>query len=340
MTLRSRIILFAFFSLIPLLASAQSGYHLIKKYPLTGDGGWDYVAYDNHAKRVYISHATHVLVFDADEEKIIGDILNTEGVHGIAFAQESGHGFTSNGKSNSVLMFDLKSLDTLKRITVGTKPDAIIYEPFSKSIIVCNGGSNNASVIDAKTGEVKHTVALGGAPEFAISDGKGHLYINLEDKNEVTDIDANKFKVLHHWKLSPGDGPTGIAMDKKTRRLFIGCANELMIIVNADNGKIVTKLPIGKRVDAVVFDPDKNLAISSNGEGTMTVVHETSPDKFEVRETVKTQPGAKTEALDPDSHCIYLITSDFGPVPEATKEHPHPRGAIIPNTFTLLKFGQ
>ena len=318
---------------------AAAQYHLISKTPLGGEGGWDYVTFDDAARRLYISHATHVMVYDIDNAKITGDIANTEGVHGIAIATEFNHGFTSNGKSNTVLMFDLKTLDTLKRITVGKKPDAIIYDPFSKCIIACNGGSDNASIIDAKSGDVKATIALGGGPEFAVSDGKGHVYINIEDKNEVVETDMKNFKVLRHWSLGSGEGPTGIAMDKATHRLFIGCANKWMVIVNSDNGKIIDKLPIGKGVDAVVFDPEKNLAISSNGEGTLTVVHEISPDKFEVSETVQTKQGARTEALDPKTHDMYLITADFGATPEATKEKPHPRPPILPNTFSLLRYG-
>ena len=326
----------------PTFVSAQMGnehYHLISKTPLGGEGGWDYVAFEEVSRRLFISHATHVIVFDVVASKIVGDIPNTEGVHGIAFAAEFGHGFTSNGGSNSVLMFDLKSLDTLKRIAVGEKPDAIIYDPFSKSIIVCNGSSNNASILDAATGRLKATIALGGAPEFAVSDLAGHVYINIEDKSEVVDVDVKQFRVLHRWKLGRGKEPTGLAMDRKTRKLFIGCANKLMVIMDADNGKIVSTLPIGARVDAVVFDAAKDLAISSNGEGTLTVVSEKVHAPFEVAETVTTQQGARTEVLDEKTHDIYLVTADFGPAPQATKEYPHPRAVILPNTFCLLRFG-
>ncbi len=317
----------------------QSGYKLKGTTLLGGDGGWDYISFEETARRLYISHSTHVIVYDVDNSKIVGDIPSTEGVHGIAFAPEFNHGFTSNGRSNSVLMFDLKTLDTLKRITVGDKPDAIIYDPFSKTIIVCNGKSENATFINASTGKVTTTLPLGGGPEFAVSNGTGHVFINLEVKNEVVDIDMKKIKVLHHWKLAGGEAPSGIAMDKKAHRLFCVCANKLMVVVNSDNGKIVAKLPIGKGVDAVVFDEDKDVAISSNGDGTLTVVHESSPDKYEVAETVTTKAGARTEALDEKTHDLYLITADFGGTPEATKEHPHPRPSILPNTFSLLKFG-
>jgi DNA-binding beta-propeller fold protein YncE len=327
-----------FFPLAGKTQTSSEHYHLLENITLGGDGGWDYLTFDNAERRLFISHGTRVMVYDIGNKKIAGEISNTEGVHGIAIANESGHGFTSNGKSNSVLMFDLKTLDTLKRIAVGVKPDAIIYDPFSKIVIACNGGSDNATLIDASTGNVKTTIALGGGPEFAVSDGKGHVYINIEDKNEVVDIDMKNFKVLHHWGLKGGEGPTGIAMDILTHRLFIGCANKLMVIVNSDNGKIVGELPIGKGVDAVVFDPEKKVALSSNGEGTLTVVKEINSDKFEVTETVSTLPGARTETIDLQTHDVFLVTADFGPAPEPTKEHPHPRPAIIPQTFKLLKY--
>lgn len=334
------LLLVCFFGVSSLLLAQSGGhYHLLKKYPLGGEGGWDYVAFDETNGRVFISHATHVMVFDATAEKIVGDIPNTIGVHGIAFAPEFNHGFVSCGKMNSVLMFDLKTLDTLKRIPVEKDPDAIIYDPFSKSIVTCDGHSECASVIDAATGNVKKTVPLGGSPEFAVSDGKGHVFINLEDKSAVVCVDMKGFKVIRRMELAPGEGPTGLAMDKKTHRLFAGCANQKMMVLNSDNGKVVASFPIGAHVDAVVFDPETKCAISSNGEGNLTVVHEITPDKFEVAETVPTQMGARTETLNPKTHDLYLLTSDFGPAPEPTKEHPHPRPSIIPNTFVLLKFG-
>jgi len=320
-------------------AQETGHYHLLKQYPIGGEGGYDYLAFDNKAGRVFISHATHVVVFDVNAEKIVGDIPNTEGVHGIAFAQEFNHGFTSNGKTNTVLMFDLKTLDSLKRIPVGEKPDAIIYDSFSKCILACCGNSNGVSVIDAATGTVKTLIPLGGAPEFAVSNDKGHVYINLEDKNEVVGVDMKTFNVVRRMKLAPGESPTGLAMDEKTNRLFSGCANECMVILNVEKGKVVGTFPIGKRVDAVVFDSEKKVAISSNGDGTLTVVREITPDKFEVAETVKTQVGARTETLDPKTHNLYLVTADFSPAPEATKEQPHPRPTLIPNTMRLLKYG-
>jgi len=314
-------------------------YHLINKISLGGEGGWDFIAFEESSRRLFISHATHVIVYDVDNEKIVGNIANTEGVHGIAFAREFNRGFISNGKSNTVLMFDLLTLDTLKRIPVGENPDAIIFDPFSKKIIVCNAKSKNASVIDAASGAVVKTIDLGSGPEFAVSNEAGHIYINLEDENKVLDIDITTFTVVHHWSLSPGEGPTGIAMDKKTNRLFIGCANKLMMILDAKSGRVIDKLPIGKGVDAVVFDPEKQLAISSNGEGNLTVVHEISPNKFAVTDTIKTKTGARTEALDFSTHTLYLPTADFLPASAPTNEQPHPRPQAVPNTFRVLKFG-
>jgi DNA-binding beta-propeller fold protein YncE len=335
-------LLLALLALCPITANAQTGsehYHVLTTLILGGEGGWDYLTFDDVSRHLFISHSTHVMVYEVDTRKIVGDIANTEGVHGIAIANEFGHGFISNGKSNSVLMFDLKTLDTLKRITVGGNPDAIIYDPFSKMVVVCNGKTENAMLIDASTGIVKKTIPLGGGPEFAVSDLNGRVFINVEDKNEVVEIDMKNSKVLHHWKLGAGEGPSGIAMDRNTHRLFIGCANKLMVIVNSDNGKILGKFPIGEGVDAVVFDPEKKMAISSNREGNLAIIREISADKFEVAETVTTQPGARTEALDEKTHDLYLVTSDFGPAPEATKEHPHPHPSIMPNTFRLLRYG-
>jgi YVTN family beta-propeller protein len=322
--------------------NAQPGsehYHLITSVPIGGEGGWDFLTFDDLGRRLFISHATHVVVYDIDNGKVTGDIANTEGVHGIAIANDIGRGFISNGKSNTVLMFDLKNLDTLKRISVGDKPDAIIYDPFTKIVVVCNGHSNNLSLIEASTGKVKATIPLTGNPEFAASDLKGKVFVNIEDKNEIAEIDMKKFKVLHYWKLDGGDGPTGLAMDIKNHRLFSVCANSLMFIVNSENGKIVSKIPIGKGADAVIYNPQKHVAISSNGDGTATVVKEINANKFEVAETVTTFKGAKTEALDTKTNDLYLITADYGPTPEVTAEHPKPKAPLLPNTFKLLKYG-
>lgn len=315
-----------------------SGYHLQKKITVGGEGGWDYLTVDSQARRLYISRSTHVMVLDADSGAVVGDIPGTAGVHGIAIVPEFGKGFTSNGRSASVTVFDLKTLKALNQVPVGKNPDAIIYDSVSKRVFTFNGTSKDATAIDAKTGEVAGTVALGGRPEFAVADGKGRIYVNLEDKSEVVAFDSNKLAVQNHWPLAPGEEPTGMAIDRQHRRLFIGCANKLMAILNADNGHVVTTLPIGEDVDATGFDPETRLAFSSNGDGTLTLVREDSADKFSVVENLPTQKGARTMALDPKTHRVYLVSSDFGPAPPATAERPHPRPSLVPGTFTVLVF--
>ncbi len=315
---------------------APSDYRMVKKIPLGGDGGWDYLLIDPATHRLYISRSTHVMVVDVDSGKVVGDIPNTPGVHGIALVPELNKGFTSNGRDNSVTVFDLKTLATTNKIPVGKNPDAIIYDPDSKLVFTCNGTSHDTTAIDPKSETVKGTIALDGRPESAVADEKGRVYINLEDKSMIAAIDSRKLTVEARWSLAPGEEPTGLAMDRKHRRLFAGCANKLMVVVNADNGHIVTTLPIGDGVDATAFDSSTDLAFSSNGEGTMTVIHEDSPDKFSVVGNVVTQRGARTMTLDPKTHKIFLDTAEFGPPPAPTAERPRPRPSIVPGSFTLL----
>ena len=313
-----------------------SGYHLTKRIVLGGDGGWDYLTVDSKARRVYISHATHVMVVDADTSAVVGDIPNTNGVHGIAIVTEMNKGFTSNGRDNAVTVFDLKTLKVLANVPVGRNPDAIIYDPFSKRVFAFNGASHDTTAIDAKTNSVVGTIALGGKPEFAVADEKGHVFVNIEDKNEIVQFDPVKLSVENHWSIAPGDEPSGLAIDRQHRRLFAVCGNKLMAVVNADNGKVITTLAIGAGTDAAAFDPETGFAFSSNGEGTLTVVHEDSPDKFTVVENVPTQVRARTMALDTKTHRIFLVSAEFGPVPAATAQQPRPRPPIVPGTFTLL----
>jgi DNA-binding beta-propeller fold protein YncE len=316
-----------------------SGYHVIKKITLGGEGGWDYLTLDPQSHRLYISRATHVIVLDADSGKVVGDIPNTLGVHGIALVPELSKGFTSNGRDSTVTVFDLKTLTAAKKIQVGKNPDAIIYDPASKLVFTGNGLSNDATAIDPGSDTVKGTIPLNGRPEFAVSDENGHVYINLEDKSEIAVIDSRLLKVEAHWPLAPGEEPTGLAIDRQHRRLFAGCSNKLMAVVNADNGHLIATLPIGGGVDATAFDPATQLAFSSNGEGTLTVVHEDSPDKFTVLENQATQRGARTMTLDPRTHQIFLISADFGPPPAPTAERPRPRPSILPGTFVVLVMG-
>jgi YVTN family beta-propeller protein len=317
-----------------------SGYHVIKQVKLGGEGGWDYLTIDAKARRLYISRSTHVMVVDADSGAVVGDIPSTPGVHGIAIDSDLNKGFTSNGRDSTVTVFDLKTLKAIKQIPVGKNPDAIIYDPASKRVFSFNGASSDTTAIDPQTETVMGTIALEGRPEFAVSDGEGHVFVNLEDKSQIVELDARKLTVLNRWSLAPGEEPSGLAFDRKHRRLFSVCSNKLMIVVNADNGKVVTTLPIGSGVDAAGFDSETDLAFSSNGEGTLTIVHEDSPEKFSVVESVTTQRGARTMTLDPKTHRVFLVTAEFGPPPAPTPERPHPRPSIVPGTFTLLIVGK
>jgi YVTN family beta-propeller protein len=289
------------------LAAPQSGYHIIKKVPVPGTGGWDYVTVDEAGRRVYIAHATQVEVLDADTAELVGTIPNTPGVHGVAIAAEFGRGFISAGKSNSVIIFDLKTLKTLGEVKVGKKPDAIMYDPATKHVFAMNGDSDSATVINAADGKVVGTIDLGGGPEFAVADGQGNVYINLEEKAETVHIDSNTMKVLHHWPLAPGKTATALAFDPQTRRLFAGCrGGQLMVVLDADNGKVITTAPIGERVDAAAFDPATKLVFQSTGGGTIAVFHQDSADKYALIENIVTNPGSKTMGLDPKTHRLFV----------------------------------
>ncbi|MGI9035627.1 MAG: YncE family protein [Pyrinomonadaceae bacterium] len=302
-----------------------SGYHLLKKIQIGGEGGWDYLFADGEAHRLYVSHATKVVVIDTDKDAVIGEIPNTNGVHGIAVADNLGKGFISDGRDNTVTIFDLKTLKTLATVPTGKNPDAIIYDPASKRVFAFNGGSSDATVIDAENGKVAGTIALGGKPEFATADGKGMVFVNIEDKSEVVPIDSRNLTTKARWSISPGEEPSGMAIDPKTHRLFVVCSNEKMIVLDADNGKVVADLPTGKGTDAAGFDAKEKLAFSSNGEGTLTIVREDSPDKFSVVENVATQRGARTMAVDAKTSKVYLATAEFGETPAPTAERPRPR---------------
>src|SRR5437016_10571234 len=324
------------FGIMPTNGKGPSGYHVAKKVVLGGEGGWDYLIVDSKARRVYISRGTHVMVVDADNATVVGDIPNTNGVHGIAIADDMDKGFVSDGRDGNVTIFDTKTLKVLGTAPAGKNPDAIIYDPASKRVFAFNGSSKDATAIDAKTGTVAGTIALGGKPEFAVADEKGHIFVNVEDTSEVVQFDSNKLAVESRWKIAPGEEPSGLAMDRKHRRLFSVCSNKLMVVVNADNGKVITTLPIGSGTDAAGFDPETGYAFSSNGEGTLTVVHEDSPDKFSVVENVPTQARARTMALDARTHQVFLVTAEFGPAPAPTAQTPRPRPPMLPGTFTVL----
>jgi YVTN family beta-propeller protein len=330
---------FAVLSVVFLAVSALAaapGYHVVKTYKLGGEGGWDYLALDGASRRLFLSRSTHVMVIDADSGKPVGDIPDTPGVHGIAFAPELGRGFTSNGREGTVTIFDLKTLKPITKVKVGENPDAILYDPASKRVFTFNGRSHDSTAIDAATGKVVGTIPLGGKPEFAVSDGKGEIFNNLEDKSELVVLDPAKLKVKSRWPLAPCESPSGLAIDREHRRLFSGCENKLMAIVNADTGKVITTLPIGRGVDATRFDPETGLAFASCGEGVLTVIREESPDKFSVAESVLTQPGARTMELDEKTHDVFLDTAKFGPMPPATEGQRFRRPPILPDSFVVL----
>ncbi|MEO8734326.1 MAG: YncE family protein [Flavobacteriales bacterium] len=326
---------------LALLAShvclAQGGYGVVNKFPIPGDGHWDLLAVDDAAERVFLSHGTETNVVAEKTGELLATIPHTNGVHGIAIAAEMKKGFISCKDDSSVVIFDLDSYSELARVKVnGSSPDAIIYDPFSHAVVVFNGHSSNATVIDAKSNAVITNIALPGQPELAVSDGEGHIYVNLEDKSKVCAIDARSWKVEHTWPLAPGEGPSGLAMDVKTHRLFSNCDNKLMVVMDAQSGKVIKTLPIGDGVDGAAFDPGTKRAYAPNGEGTLTVVQEVGADRFEVLATVPTQKGARTIAIDQRTHHLYLPTAQFGPKPAPTKEMPRPRPALIPGSFILL----
>jgi DNA-binding beta-propeller fold protein YncE len=307
--------LFAFLVFLSFRPSlhAQAGYNIIKKIPIPGQGSWDYLTVDEAARRLYVSHDTQVEVLDVDSGAIVGKIANTLGVHGIAIAPEVGQGFVSNGQSSTITIFDLKTLNTISEVpAAGKKPDAIIYDPATLRVFAFNGGSDSATAIQAASGKVAGTIDLGGGPEFAVADGAGHVYDNLEDQSLVLKIDAHSLKVKERWPTAPCASPSSMAMDRPNRRLFLGCRSKVMAVMNADTGRVITTLPIGDHVDATAFDPGTRLIFNSNGEGTITVIREDGPDKYSVVESVKTLPRAKTMALDPKTHQLFLSTAESG----------------------------
>jgi YVTN family beta-propeller protein len=297
---------------------------------------------DAAARRLYVTRATRVVVLDADSGKTVGEIAGLSGIHGVALAPDLGRGFVSNGRSSTVTVFDLKTLAKLAEVkSTGENPDAILYDPASKRVFAMNGRSGNATVIDAATAKVVGTVALGGKPEFATTDLLGTVFVNLEDKSEVAAIDAQAMTVKARWPLAPCEEPSGMAIDRARHRLLVGCSNQLAAWVDAASGRVVATVPIGKGVDANGFDPAASLGFSSNGgDGTLTVLRADSPDHLSVVDNVPTRRGARTMALDEKTHQIFLATAQFGPPPAPTAAQPHPRPAILPDTFVLLVVGR
>jgi DNA-binding beta-propeller fold protein YncE len=321
-------------------SAGGSGYHLVKKVKLGGNGGWDYLEVDPVTHRLFISRGTHVIVVDPDQGKVIGDIPETQGVHGIALVDEFNKGYTTNGRTSDSTIFDLTSLKTLGNVKTDKDSDAVIYDPFSKRVFTFNGDANTASAVDASSGKLVATFPLGGGPEFGASDGKGKIFVNLEDRNSLVRFDARTLKIENTWSLAPCESPSGLAIDAVHELLIVGCHNKLMAFVDGNSGKVLGTVPIGQGVDANRFDPGTGYAFASCGDGTLTVAHEDSPEKFSLVEMIQTQRGARTMALDYATHTVYLVTAEFGPPPPATTDNPHPRPPILSDTFTLLIYGK
>ena len=308
-----------------------SGYHVVNTFHIPSPGGWDYIAVSPVNGNIYVSHSSQVNILNPAGDSV-GVIPNTTGVHGIAFAPEFKKGFTSNGRLNTVTVFDINTNAVLAQVKTGESPDAIMYDPFSKKVYTCNGRSKDLSVIDPATNEVIKTVELGGKPETPVSDEAGHLYINIEDKNEIAVVNTKTYTITNRWKIGNGKEPSGLAIDIKTKRLFAGCDNKLLIVMNAENGKVVKELPIGDGCDGVAFDSELQNVFSSNGEGTLTVIHENSAKDFKVVENVPTKKGARTLAVDEKTHKVYLPAADFLPADPAE----HKRPGIVPGSFQVL----
>jgi DNA-binding beta-propeller fold protein YncE len=329
-------------SLVSLAANSsdsvsQPAIAVVHRLQLGGTGGWDYLSFDAQRRHLLVSRGDRVMVVDVDANKLIGTIPNTSGVHGIAVAQDLHRGFTSNGKANSVSVFDLDTLKTIATITgTGQKPDAILYDSASQHVFTFNGKSADASVIDPAKNAVVATIALPGKPEFSVSDNAGHIYVNIEDKSELAQLDSRTNKVLATWSLAPCESPSGLAMDIAHQRLFSVCDNRVMTVLDAGNGHRVATVAIGDGPDAVTFDAAENMVYSSNGEsGTLTVIHEDSPDHYSVVATVPTQPSARTQALDPQKHRVYLSAAQLG-----TQKDAHGRAQAVPGSFTILTVGK
>lgn len=317
-------------------APAFSDLKILKTIRVAGDGNWDYVVADSKARRLYVSHGAEVDVVNADTGEVIGHIADTPGVHGIALVPGIHRAFISQGLSDHVAMVDTNTLRTLRQVPAGKKPDAIIYDPASRRIFVNNGDGESTTAIEAATGNVIGTLGLGGSPEFAAADDKGHIYINLEEQNETVVVDSLKLTVDKRWQVSPCKAPTSMAIDKQARRLFLGCRNHFMTVLNIDTGKVITALPIGDHVDTTVFDPERRLIFCSNADGTLNVFSQLSADEYRNVQTVKTAPGARTMALDGATHLLFLPTADLD---TSLPLKPGQKPLVKPGTFRLIVVG-
>ena len=322
----------------PLRAQAQrtEHYRVVATHTLGGDGGWDYVILEPGGKRLFIGRQDRVMVVDPENGKVLGEVPGIHGAHGIAIAERAGHGFATSGRDSSIVMFDLKTLQPLGRTHADEDADAIIYDPSSNRVFSFNGDGNSSTVVDVATGKAITNIPLGGKPEYGVADGKGRVFANIVDKGEIVEIDPRAMTVVRRWSLAPCRNPTGLSIDARHEILFSGCRSGVMAISDAKSGKLLTTLPIGAGVDATRFDPGTGDAFASNGDGTITVIHEDAPDRFHVVENVRTARGARTMELDPRTHRLYTVTADFGPVPQGAPAGPRRRPPLVPGSFRLL----
>ncbi len=322
-----------FLCLISYTCFSQNGHSkVIKTFHIGGNGGWDYIALNDH--KLYVSHGTHVNIVDENSGDSVGIIEGTTGVHGIAFYNERHKGYTSNGRLNNVFVFDLLTNKVLKQIATGGNPDAIMYDAFSNKIITCNGGGRSLSIIDPLNDTVVATIDLQAKPEEAVSSGNGKLYVNLEDKNQIAEVDLKTFTVLNRWPITPGESATGLSIDRKTNRLFAGCDNKLLVVLNSNTGKVITSLPIGDGCDGVVFDEKEKMIYASNGEGNVTAIEEMDGDKFKVIATIPTQKSARTLTIDPSTHTLFLPAAEMEPAEKGAPENA--RRKSKPGSFAVL----
>jgi YVTN family beta-propeller protein len=327
-------------SLIAAQAGAPDGYHFLKKWVIGGEGGWDYLALETETRLLYVSHGMQFEVVNADTGAKLAPITGLKGVHGVAFAYDLGRGYISNGRGNSVTVFDLKTNKVLEEIPLAEQnPDAILYDKFSGRVFTFNGRSANATAIDAATNKVAGTVALGGKPEFAQTDGRGTIYVNNEDTSEVVAFGAKSLAVEKRWSIAPGEGPSGLAIDLKNKRLFSVC-DKLLVVSDYENGKVVASVPIGRGPDAVRYDPSTGLVFASCGEGILSIVKQESADAYTSLGSVPTARGARTMELDLKTHNVFTVTAEFGPAPAATAENPRPRPSVVPGSFAVWVLGR
>ena len=327
--------------LAPALRAEDTPYKVIKKIPLGGDGGWDYLLADAANRKLYIARNDRIMIVDMDTEKLTSEITGIDGAHGVAIVPELQRAFLTSGRDATVRVVDLKTLKETDRLKAGPKADAIVYEPVTKRVFAFNNQITSATVIDAAKTKVESELELGGNPEFGVTDGKGTIFVNLEDKSEIAVIDAATLKVTAHWPLTPGASPTGLALDVAHHRLFSGCReSKTLVVVDSENGKVIASLPIGAGVDAVAFDPDTQNAFSSNGDGTVTIVHEDDPATFKVTQTLETASGARTCTLDTKTHRLWLVTAETQPAPNDTVEQNRQHRVIVPGSFSAIVVGK